>query len=252
MAPMIVRGKYVFVVGAFFGLAAVVVVAIFVFGNWELGDEETGAPMLTTGFIDLDAVEKISKFRSCQGHTVVPQDESESRRNMKHYVVLKDAFVGKNVSIKAPFDGYVQGTYSNPENGLEGEIWIGVMGNPWAVSFEHIMLVKEFHRGERVKAGDVLGYVPDRGFDVVYAIGAEEVKNIDGWNSPFSALDSVFHHMSDQAFAAYQSHGVTSRETLMYSKEFRDARPCEYITGLNVQAGQLNDFNHMEDWIFLR
>ncbi len=218
--------------------------AIFV----ALRKRNSTPPVLTVNFIDLDKVEKISKFRSCQGHTVVPQDESESKRNMKHYVVLKPEYIGKQkIEILSPLDGFVQGTMSNPEEGLEGEIWIGQNGTPWSVSFEHIELAREFERGDKVRAGELIGYVPDKGVDVVYAVGGDGVKVIDGYASPFAALDSVFNHMSEEVLGIYKKKGIAGKDDLIYSREYRDQNPCQYREGDN--KGGLSDLNSPEDWI---
>src|SRR3990167_4012540 len=96
-------------------IIAVVVVGIIVAG-WVLlavinvkNNKTSPQPVLTANFIDLDKVEKISKYRSCQGHTVVPQESAESKRNMKHYIVLKPEFEGTgNVPVYSPLDGAVK------------------------------------------------------------------------------------------------------------------------------------------------
>lgn len=233
-------------------IAAVIILvtgAVAVF----LKNRNTPPPVLTANFIDLDKVEKISKFRSCQGHTVVPQDESERARNMKHYVVLKPEYSGKGkVEIFSPLDGFIQGMRSNPKEGLEGEIWIGQEHTPWAVSFEHITLADGLQEKQKVKAGELIGFVPDKGVDVVYAIGGDGIKVTDGYSSPFGALDSVFSHMSAEIFGMYQAKGVGSADTLIYSREYRDQHPCRYLAGSQAKNGQLNDFDHPEDWIFLK
>ncbi|PIP27616.1 MAG: hypothetical protein COX30_00965 [Candidatus Moranbacteria bacterium CG23_combo_of_CG06-09_8_20_14_all_39_10] len=232
----------------------IVVIAIAVVISLIIGvvvvflKNKNNPPLLTVNFIDLDKVEKISKFRSCQGHTVVPQDGSESARNMKHYVLLKPEYLDKQkIGILSPLDGFVQGTMSNPEKGLEGEIWIGQEGTPWAVSFEHIELVRNFERGDKVRAGELIGYVPGKGVDVVYAIGGDGVKIMDGYASPFAALDSVFNHMSEEVFAIYQKKGIKSKDDLIYSREYRDQNACQYRK--NDNAGGLNDLNSPQDWV---
>lgn len=215
-----------------------------------LKNKKSEPPLLTANFIDLDKVEKISKFRSCQGHTVVPQDGSESARNMKHYFVLKSEFFGgQKVGIFSPFDGFVQGTMSNPEKKLEGEIWIGQEGTPWSVSFEHINLARNFERGNEVRAGELVGYVADKGLDVVYAVGGDGVEIMNGYESPFTALDSVFNHMNEEVLAIYQKKGIMVKEDIIYGREYRDQNPCKYREGSD--EGGLNDLDHPEDWINL-
>jgi len=219
-------------------------VGLFIFNN---KNKTAPQPILTTNFIDLSKVEKISKFRSCQGHTVVPQDESESRRNMKHYVVLKPEYAGTGkIEIYAPFDGIVTGIRGGSGMDLEGEIGLSTRGNEWGVSFLHLNISENLKEGKKVTAGDVIGHAADKGVDVVYSVGANEVKMIDRWESPYSALDSVFSHMSDEVLAIYEAKGVTETD-MIYTKEYRDQNPCEYVSP--DKDAQLNDFAHPEDWV---
>lgn len=225
------------------------IVLIIVIGSFLaikiITNNNSKPPTLTANFIDIEKVERISKFRSCQGHIVIPTDESETKRNMKHYVIIKPEFRGKDtVKLYAPYDGWISGFFSNTNDGLEGEIWLS-NGNEWEFSFEHIHVLPSINVGTRVKAGDLLGYVPDKGFDVVYAVGASSQKVIDGWNSPFVKLDSAFLHMDAATFSQYQNLGVSNPETFIYTKDFRDNNPCEY----RDKQGGLNDFAHPEDWI---
>lgn len=138
-------------------------------------------PILTSNFMDIDKIERISKFRSCQGHTVVPQNGSESKRNMKHYVILKPEYWGggKKAAVYAPFDGQVKGIRSEKEKGLEGEISFGVGANSREVSYLHLDILDSVKERQKVKSGQIVGYASDKGVDVVYSgRGGVGVKNI--------------------------------------------------------------------------
>lgn len=222
--------------------------------------QNTPPPLLVANFVDLDKIEKISKYRSCQGHVVVPQDNRESRRNMKHYLNVKKEFIGNNtVEIYSPYDGYVSVIFGDPGRGLEGEIWISpvkifAMIPPigvWNFSVEHINIKKGLKVGDQVKAGDLIGYAalseyPDS-FDIVYAKLGMPPRIVDGWLSPFANLDSVFNHMSDEAFLGYEKKGIAQKNDFIISKEQRDQDPCRYVEGI-----QLNGGNNPEDWIMLQ
>ena len=52
-------------------------------------------------------------------------------------------------------------------------------------------------------------------------------KKIDNWTDPFTDLDSVFDHMSDEVLAKYQETGL-DKENIVISKEDRDQNPCQY------------------------
>ncbi|PIP51397.1 hypothetical protein COZ61_01190 [Candidatus Berkelbacteria bacterium CG_4_8_14_3_um_filter_33_6] len=214
----------------------------------NLKNKTAPQPVLTANFIDLDKVDKISKYRSCQGHTVVPQESMESKRNMKHYVVLKPEFTGGNkVPVYSPLNGVVKSIRSEPDKGLEGEIWLGVKGNDWDFSIQHINIASNIKGRQKVKAGDIIGYVANRGIDVVYGVGARSVKMIDGrYESPYSDLDSPFNHMGTELIAQYQAKGINQND-MSYTKEQRDAISCQYRE--NDNEGGLNDFAHPEDWV---
>jgi len=199
-------------------------------------------PQIISNFTELDKIEKISRYRSCAGHTTVPQDMSEMKRSMKHYFWVKPEYLGGDtVKIFSPYDGFVQVVRQDPQEGLEGEIWIApkdmfVMLPPvgrWMFSVQHINIRDGLKQGSEVKAGELIGYgavsANNRDtFDVIFAKGSLSPKEIDNWNGPFSALDSVFEHMSSEIFSQYQQKGIASKEELIISKGERDNSPCTY------------------------
>lgn len=199
-------------------------------------------PQITANFTELDKIEKISKYRSCAGHTTVPQDMSEMKRSMKHYFWVKPEFLGgETVKIFAPYDGYVSVLRQDSQEGLEGEIWIApkdifVILPPigrWMFSVQHINIRDGLKQGGEVKAGDLIGYgalsANNRDtFDIVFAKGSIVPKKIDNWRGPFSQLSSVFDHMSDEVFSRYSKKGIASKEELIISKDQRDKNPCVY------------------------
>jgi len=199
-------------------------------------------PLIISNFTELDKIEKISRFRSCSGHTTVPQNRSEMKRSMKHYFWVKPEYLGSDtVEMYAPYDGFVAEVREDRADGLEGEIWIVPKDaftilppiDRWSFSVQHINIREDLKRGSEVKAGELLGYAAvdtdERGtFDVVYAKGAPSVKEIDNWRGPFLALDSIFNHMSDEVFQKYKDKGIASRFDAIISKEDRDANPCVY------------------------
>ncbi len=229
-------------------LIVVVAIVASLVGYKVISSRPQPQPTLTVNFVDLAKVDKISKFRSCQGHIVVPQDENESRRNMKHYVVLKPEFHrGNKVNIYSPFDGVIKSIRRQPSAELEGEIWLGNRNNEWAFSVQHIVVADGAEEGQKVKAGQVIGVVANRGIDVVYGVGAKETKSIEGYSSPYSALDSVFNHASEAFLADYATRKITPTD-MVYSKDYRDKNPCK-LEPNGPSQGQLNDHDHPEDWV---
>lgn len=200
-------------------------------------------PQIVANFTEIDKIEKISKYRSCAGHTTVPQDEREMKRSMKHYFWVKPEHLGADtIEIYSPYDGFVTSTRQDPTEGLEGEIWIApkdifVVLPPigrWTFSVQHINILEGLKRGSEVKAGELIGYgavsaTANRNtFDVVYGKGTLMPKMIDNWMGPFSDLDSVFNQMSGDVFAQYQEKGITSKDEIIISREERDQNPCTY------------------------
>jgi len=203
-------------------------------------------PLLTTNFVNLDKIERISRFRSCAGHVTVPQNNREQRRNMKHYFWIKKSITtnDKPVEIYAPYNGFVSVLRSDSNEGLEGEIalvpkdvfvFLPPIGR-WTFSVQHINVRQDLKRGKEVKAGELLGTATIRGegggsFDIVYAKFAPTLKKIDNWTDPFIDLDSVFNHMSDSVFAQYQKKGVATKDDIVMLKEQRDQNLCQYQNG---------------------
>lgn len=219
-------------------------VLVFVLGIFLLimAARKASPPQVVSNFTELDKIEKISKYRSCAGHTTVPQDEREMKRSMKHYFSVKREYLGNDtVDIYSPYDGFVAGIREDQADGLEGEIWITpkdifVILPPigrWSFSVQHINIREGLKRGSAVTAGELIGHAAvdtenRHAFDVVYAKGALIPKRIDNWTGPFDDLDSIFNHMSEEIFAQYQERGITSKERIIINKEERDQNPCTY------------------------
>ena len=204
------------------------------------------APTVTASFVDPTKIAAITKFRSCQGHIVVPQDGSEVRSNMKHYLYLKKEYTSARrlVELYAPFDGYVSDIYKGDEdfsdrNPASRDLTVskskGLSArSDWGFSFLHIEPRDNLKEGDAVKAGEPLGYVslelipPYYAFDVVYAKMGTFPKKIDKWNSPYAALESAFAHMDSQALAKFAVFGADSADDFVIAKTTRDAAPCQY------------------------
>jgi hypothetical protein len=219
-------------------------------------------PVLTANFTDLSKIDKISKLRSCAGHLTIPQGSNEPKSNMKHYVWVKPEFnKPKTVEIYAPYDGYVADMRSDPNLNLEGEIYISptqIFGmvpplGVWTFSVQHIDINPKLKLGDKVKAGDVIGWLAiseKRGFsfDIVYGKTGFPPTTIDGWTNPFADLDSVFNHMTDSAFAPYKEKGIASQSSFVISKEEREQTPCVYGNQPEFSA---ESQNLPSNWIFL-
>ncbi len=231
-------GKILKGLGVFIIIFIALVIISFFFA------QKASPPTLVANFINLDKIEKISKYRSCAGHVTVPQDERETKRNMKHYYWVKPEYYGTDtVEIYAPFDGFVTVLREEPELNLEGEIgivpkdafvWLPPIYR-WSFSVQHIYVRDDLRQGSEVKSGELIGYAASDAdkrlggsFDIVYAKFGLPFKTIDNWRAPFVDLDSVFNHMSDKVLAEYMAKGVTSKDDFIISKETRDQNLCRY------------------------
>lgn len=234
-----------------FGLGSLVVIAIMVaLGllakiNPPKQKAET-KPQVTENFVNPAKIAAITKFRSCQGHVVVPQDGLEPRSNMKHYFYLKKAFTGerRQVELYAPFDGYVSDIYQgdadfSDRNPASRDMTIskkkGITSrNGWGFTFLHIEPRDGLKEGQAVKAGELVGYVslelipPYYAFDVAYAKMGTFPKKVDNWTSPYAELDSVFNNTSEAVVLQYQTLGATSAQDFVIDKPTRQTDPCQY------------------------
>ena len=79
----------------------------------------------------------------------------------------------------------------------------------------HIRTVKTFQVGDKISAGQKLGnHIGSQTMSDI-AVG---VSTTNGWK-----LISYFQLMPDSLFALYQNRGITKRETMIITKEARDA-----------------------------
>lgn len=214
--------------------ASVVVTSVVYNGSLE-------PPELVTNFVDINKVRRITKFRSCAGHTTVPRDGRELKRNMKHYIILYPEYHEENlVEVYAPYDGYVALQFGKEEIWIaqgEKSVFNILPLNQWMVGFTHVLPKEGLRMGDRVKAGELIGHgtftLNERGyptFDVLYGTLSMRLKRMDNWTSMLGDLDSVFNHMSPNVLAEYKAKGITP-ETIIIPKERRDNDPCIYKDG---------------------
>lgn len=231
-------------------VVCVVVVILFLgvgffFFPPKKGGDSGQTPLITANFVDPKMIQAITKFRSCQGHLVVPQNSDETKRNMKHYFYLKKKYTAEPgmVAFYAPFDGYVQDIMGfKGEEGrsadskdltISAQKGFIARHNSWSFIFLHIVPKDGLKKGDAVKAGESVGHAaldipPFYSFDVIYGQMASFPKRIDNWMDPYAELDSVFNHMSDRVLAEYKVLGADSKDDFINSKEYRDANPCQY------------------------
>lgn len=184
-----------------------------------------GAPLfISTDYIELDKISRISKFRSSFGHSYT--DHFETCRSMKHYYKPDNAVDWTRVKIFAPIDGTVSRVDSDSDG---SQFHITSDEYPaFTVILFHVNLTRTWQAGDRVSEGNQLGthIGPQTMSDI-----AVSVNTPGGWK-----LISYFSVMTDTLFQAYQSRGVNRRENIIISQAARDGDPltCDGETFLTT------------------
>ncbi len=189
---------------------------------------------ITTDYIELNKIERISKFRSGIGHDY--RDEAESCRSMKHYYQPLGSISWSSVKIFSPVTGTVVRTF---EEWAGTQVWIQPSKFPaYTIMIFHINLLKPFAVGDSLTAGMQIGT----------HIGSQTMSDIAvGYSSGAKwQLVSYFSIMSDSLFKSYTARGIASRDELIISKTARDADP------LNCSGETFGTSGTLENWILLK
>ncbi|OGE64170.1 hypothetical protein A3J13_02735 [Candidatus Daviesbacteria bacterium RIFCSPLOWO2_02_FULL_36_8] len=246
MLPKIVIGVILLVIGVMaFGL-----VSRGGFGpppiSFQEIDENNLPKFVTADFIDLDRVERISKFRSGQGHDF-SQGTGETCRSMKHYFfpLNHEGFDPNNyipkepyVNIYSPVDGVVSDI---KEEQIKLGVQIYLEPNNYSgyfVRLFHIYPREGLKKGDKLSAGEKLGYIgANQGTDV-----AVDVRSIKGHK-----FVSYFEVMNDEVFQKYKEKGASSRDDFIITKEYRDSDPLK----CNGEQFAENNYNNLSDFVLL-
>lgn len=164
-------------------------------------------------YIELPKVERISKFRSSEGHDY--SDTFESCRSMKHYFNPKSTIDWSTIKIFSPVSGTVSRMFDE---------WAGTQVQIRSPAYRafffiifHVNLSSPLSVGDTVSEGQQLGT----------HIGSQTMSDIAvGVNTPTGwKLVSYFEVMTDTLFQQYQARGVSARSDVTISKAARDADP---------------------------
>lgn len=199
-------------------------------------------------FMPLETVDSISKFRSGAGHDF--SDNTSPCSSMKHYFQPPtDEEYQKTHSLPPPPDGTTDIPIVSPVDGtirgIEGEnidfgnqIYINVEGQPGLIiRLFHIFPDKSVKRGLKVKAGDRLGVIGGhQGTDISVQAGF----------GPTTRFLSYFDVLPDSLFADYAKYGITARNQLQFSAEYRAAHP------LSCQGEQFTTHGTLESGDFIQ
>ncbi|MCK4835462.1 MAG: hypothetical protein KAT17_02440 [Candidatus Aminicenantes bacterium] len=203
--------------------------------------ENDGVPQFAnSNCIDLDKIDRISRFRSGEGHDY--SDDFEDCRSMKHYFHPKNGVNKSTVKLYSPVNGTIIGWADEWEGNT---LWKGtVVGiqpdglDAFSITIYHINLNSHFKIGNRVTSGQELGHSEKK---------SGTVSDIAIWvHSPYgNKLISYFEVMTEDIFQMYQIRGIFSREQTIISKANRDNDPLQCVNGQFVDRGNL------ENWVYL-
>ena len=201
--------------------------------TWDI--DQNGIPeFVTTNYIEIDQIYRISKFRSAVGHDY--SDAFEDCRSMKHYFEPRGDVDWSTIKIYSP----VSGTITRVENEWAGtKIEVASDDYPaFRFSIFHINLTAARNVGDKLDAGEQLGT----------HFGSQTMSDIAVIvNDPThqGRMVSYFEVIKDEVFNEYSSRGVTSREDLIISKTLRDANP------LTCSGDTFITSDTLENWIYL-
>jgi hypothetical protein len=216
-------------------LALVAFSFIFISGCAPPEQKATPLSEESTNFIvanplDLSQIQRMSTFRSCIGHDysgLNTDGEKETLRSMKHYLEPLPSLIGTDkIKIFAPFDGKVVEILDGPPG--KG-IYISAKAAPsWKFIFFHVIPAAGIEEGALVQAGEQLG-----------TASGDIHSNFDFALKQFSwkgqVFDSPFMHMANSILEEYAANGITP-ENIIFSKEGRDADPCQVEGSRNGDA----------------
>jgi hypothetical protein len=175
-------------------------------------DTERMPLFVSSDYIDLSKIYRISRFRSGEGHD--NSDDYESCRSMKHYYhpSVPD---WSQVEVFSPVAGNIYAM--NDDN--EGYM-LTIQSDAYPAFFftlYHIAPTNTLGPGDLVTAGQPLGthYGNQTTSDIEVGINTT-----NGWK-----LVSFFDVMLDGVFAAYTNRGVAARTNMIITQAERDADP---------------------------
>jgi hypothetical protein len=197
--------------------------------------EANGIPKFATAnYIELSKIEKISKFRSGEGHDY--SDSFEQCRSMKHYYQpyfnISDWGV---IKIYSP----VAGAIVKVDDEWAGK-QVHIMPDNYPdfkVILFHVNLNTALVAGSKVTAGQQLGthISSATSSDITISINTTKGFKLISW----------FDVMTDQLFNEYKSRGMLTRTDAIISKNERDLNP------LSCSGEAFANKGTIENWVNL-
>ena len=226
--------------------AAVALIAFLLAACPMYNDIDTnGVPkFVSVNYIDLSQtdglgqplIKEISRFRSSEGHDY--SDDFESNRSMKHYFRRPNT----ETKVYAPVNGTL--TLCEKENYENSGYQIHVSSELYpAFKFIifHVEPIKNFVFGEKVTAGQVLGFHTAN----VNVISSDIAVRV--YTSKGERLVSYFETLTPEALKPYTDrYGDNFLEDVIISKEERDEHPL-HLAGKDSFADA--DLDPLDGWV---
>jgi hypothetical protein len=182
--------------------------------KWDI--EEKGIPrFVEANYIELDNIDRISRFRSSEGHDY--SDSHENCRSMKHYYHPYENIDWGSVKIFSPVSGTITVIF---HEGTGASVHIESSEYPaYKFIIFHVNLDNKYSQGDYVDAGEQLGTHIG---SVTMSDIAVRVKE----GTFTKRLVSYFDVMTDDLFVEYQNRGISNRQDMIISETTRDSDPC--------------------------
>jgi len=201
---------------------------------WDIYKQ--GIPkFVTTNYIELSKIYRISKFRSSEGHDY--SDAFEHCRSMKHYFEPRSNVDWSQIQIYST----VRGKITRLDEEWAGtKLEIESTDYPaFRFSISHINLSVKRNVNDIVSLGELLGN----------HIGSQTMSDIAVMvNDPTrqGRLVSYFEVLTDSLFAEYSDRGVISRDEMIIPKAVRDSNP------LSCNSDTFTSADTIENWVILK
>lgn len=205
----------------------------------EQCNRSTASPyprFVSANYIELDAIERISLFRSAVGHDY--WDHFESCRSMKHYFHPYNHLDWAAIRIFSPVGGWISSISEEFLRDSGSQVQIRSEQYPeYTFIIFHVALSPGIEEGSRVGAGMQIGTHIGRMTTSDITVGVDDR---DGYH-----LVSFFDVMTNELFSEYVNRGVQRRSDFIITREQRDADP------LTCDGETFTSFGHLPDWVTL-
>ena len=187
--------------------------------------------LIEADFVNPGQFARISKFRSCVGHGY-PDEGGSSEKHYFEPDLAQYGDTNDTITVYAPFAGTVTKVepeqhllpkYGNEARGRQVHIKSGANSRYTAILF-HVNQSSFIVAGAEVAAGQLIGYA-----DCRYPADSENYSNFDiAIKHASGNYYSYFEMLPDDIFSAYQARTIQDREQLIFTKEEREAAPCDW------------------------